>query len=323
MRDLPLFASDFLPPLGERIVPFILIPLDFQPHKSDECDAFIKEERRLKGAENMGIVKTTAYPSRYADEEWVDAEVQIEEPSVGKLQLRVDLMKTDCRYFISGAQHQKQLAALLGAAMGAKPVYERKSKYYTVGDWYVIASCDGSVSVGSGLFDIDEAEKNLRVLDALHDAGYVPDETVDIFFTPDVYDLKLVLNLCNIMEARNKLIVQALGLDEEIQIVVDESLAFGIPLSAFSFEKIEACVYLLRQVSLMAANTGKARMKPCDGSNPKYQMRTWLLRLGFIGDQYARPRQTLLNGLDGDGAFFSDDGKEKAAMKRKSKRMAG
>ena len=73
----------------------------------------------------------------------------------------------------------------------------------------------------------------------------------------------------------------------------------------------------------MAASTGKARMKPCDGSNPKFQMRSWLLRLGFIGDTYARPRQTLLNGLAGDTAFFDGEGKEKAAMKRKAKRMAG
>jgi hypothetical protein len=253
----------------------------------------------------------------------MDEGVREEVSSVGKFSLRFDLMKAGSKSSAGAAQRHRELAEVIGAAMGAKPVYERKERYYSVGDWYVRGSaCDARLSVGSGLFDMDEAEKNLRVLDALHSAGYVPDEEVTIRFTPDVYDLKLVLNLLNIMEARNQLILQALGLDEEIRTIIDEDLAFGIPLSAFSFEKIEACVYLLRQASLMAANTGKARMKPCDGSNPKYQMRTWLLRLGFIGDQYARPRQTLLEGLTGDGAFFSDDGKEKAAMKRKAKLMA-
>jgi hypothetical protein len=272
----------------------------------------------------MGMVRATAYPSRYAGEGWMDAGAREEESSVGKFSLRFDLMKVGGRRSAGAAQRQRELAEVLGEAMDAKPVYERKDRYYSVGGWYVRGSgCDARLSTGSGLFDLDEAEKHLRVLSALHEAFYVPDDEVDICFTPDVYDLKLVLNLCNIMEARNALIVQALDLDEEIRIVVDESLAFGVPLSAFSFEKIEACVYLLRQASLMAANTGKARMKPCDGSNPKYQMRTWLLRLGFIGDRFARPRQTLLEGLAGDGAFFSDDGKEKAAMKRKTKRMAG
>ena len=263
----------------------------------------------------MGIVRTTAYPSRYADEEWMDEDTTpVEQPSVGKFHIHFDIIKRR-------GSTQRKLAQVVALATGIRPVFQRSEQYYQVGDWIVIDNID-CFSVSTGLFDIDECEKTLRVLEALREANYAPDEEVAIRFTPDVYDLKLVLNLCNIMQARNALIVQALGLDEEIRIIVDNELAFGIPLSAFCFEKIEACVYLLRQASLMAASTGKARMKPCDGSNPKFQMRSWLLRLGFIGDAFARPRQTLLNGLTGDGAFFSDEGKEKAAMKRKAKRMA-
>lgn len=62
-------------------------------------------------------------------------------------------------------------------------------------------------------------------------------------------------------------------------------------------------------------------MKPCDGSNPKFQMRSWLLRLGFIGEEYERPRHTLLSGLEGDSAFFTERGKsgrwKSAAGKRR------
>ena len=239
----------------------------------------------------------------------------IDEPSVGRFHVHFDIIKRK-------GSTQRELAQTIALATGVRPVYHRSELHYQVGDWTVVDNFD-CYSVSTGLFDIDECERTLTVLEAFSDARNTPDGGITICFAPDVYDLKLVLNLCNIMEARNALIVQALDLDEEIRIVVDESLAFGVLLSAFSFEKIKACIYLLRQGSLTAANTGKARMKPCDGSNPKYQMRTWLLRLGFIGEQYARPRQTLLNGLDGDGAFFSDDGKEKAAMKRKSKRVAG
>ncbi len=272
----------------------------------------------------MGLVRVTAYPSKYVHEEYMDEDAWGEESSVGKFRLRFDLHKAGSRCSASAAQRQRELAEVIGTAMFVKPAYERRGDCYSVGGWFIRAhTFDTSLSMGSGLFGINELAKYLRMLDALQSAGYVPDEEIIICFTPDVYDSKLVLNLCNIMEVRNTLIRQALGLNDEIRIVVDEDLAFGIPLSAFSFEKIEACVYLLRQASLVAANTGKSRMKPCDGSNPKYQMRTWLLRLGFIGDQFARPRRTLLDGLAGNCAFFSDDGKEKAAMKRKSKRMAG
>ena len=273
----------------------------------------------------MSIVRTTPYPSRYVDEEWMDeAEVQNTESPVGKFYLRFDVLKAARGRYSTEARRQREGAEVLALATSSPMRYQRKECYYEVGDWMSYANgYDDCVTVGTGMFDIYEAENVLHVLEALKNAGYAPDDEVTIYFTPEVYDMKLVMNLCNIVEARNTLIVQSLGLSEEIRIIVDEDLAFGIPLNAFSFEKIEACIYLLRQASIMAASTGKARMKPCDGSNPKYQMRSWLLRLGFIGDAFARPRQTLLNGLTGDGAFFSDEGKEKAAVKRKAKRMVG
>lgn len=99
-------------------------------------------------------------------------------------------------------------------------------------------------------------------------------------------------------------------------------MAFGIPLNVFDLDVIEACVCLLFQASQQAASVGKARMQPCDRSNAKYQMRTWLLRLGFIGDAFSRPRHTLLRNLDGNGAFFTDEGREKANRKRR-RRCAG
>lgn len=261
----------------------------------------------------MGIVRTTAYPSRYMDGE--DDIPVTPEPSVGKFHIHFDIIKPK-------GKTQRDLAQIVALERGIRPVYQRSERCYQVGDWMVIDNIN-YFTVSTGLFDIDEREKTLQVMKSINDRGYRPYDEITICFIPDVYDLKLVLNLCNIMEARNALIVQALELNEEIRIIVDQDLAFGIPLNAFCFNKIEACIYLLWQASLMAVSTGKARMKPCDGSNPKFQMRSWLLRLGFIGDTYARPRQTLLNGLAGDTAFFDGEGKEKAAMKRKAKRMAG
>ena len=60
-------------------------------------------------------------------------------------------------------------------------------------------------------------------------------------------------------------------------------------------------------------------MKPCDMSNPRFQMRSWLLRLGFIGDSFERPRRTLMETLDGDSAFFTEEQKYQAMTKRKTR----
>lgn len=94
-------------------------------------------------------------------------------------------------------------------------------------------------------------------------------------------------------------------------------LGFSFPLEVFSLPIMEACACLLYKVSAMAAAARKARIKPCDMSNPKYQMRSWLLRPGFIGEQFERPRQTLLEKLDGNTAFFDEAGKRKARDKRR------
>ena len=61
-------------------------------------------------------------------------------------------------------------------------------------------------------------------------------------------------------------------------------------------------------------------MKPCDMSNPKYYMRTWLLRLGFIGPKFERPRHMLLAKLDGNMAFYSEENRQKALDQAKKKR---
>ena len=53
----------------------------------------------------------------------------------------------------------------------------------------------------------------------------------------------------------------------------------------------------------MAIMVKTASPKEPQVENPKYAMRTWLLRLGFIGDEFATARELLTKNLDGDTAF--------------------
>ncbi len=46
-----------------------------------------------------------------------------------------------------------------------------------------------------------------------------------------------------------------------------------------------------------------ASPKPQQTENPKYAMRTWLLRLGFIGEEFATAREILTTHLAGDASF--------------------
>ena len=56
-------------------------------------------------------------------------------------------------------------------------------------------------------------------------------------------------------------------------------------------------------LSQMAKEVKTASPKPQQTENPKYAMRTWLLRLGFIGDEFKTARELLTKRLDGDTAF--------------------
>lgn len=56
-------------------------------------------------------------------------------------------------------------------------------------------------------------------------------------------------------------------------------------------------------LSQMAKEVKTASPKPQQHENPKYAMRTWLLRLGFIGDEFKTAREVLTRRLSGDASF--------------------
>lgn len=68
-------------------------------------------------------------------------------------------------------------------------------------------------------------------------------------------------------------------------------------------EKIEAYVKLCLAISAQALTTKAASPTRPDTDNPKYTFRCWLLRLGFIGDEFATAREQLLANLPGNAAW--------------------
>lgn len=67
--------------------------------------------------------------------------------------------------------------------------------------------------------------------------------------------------------------------------------------------EIKSYIQLCLALSQMAKATKSASPKQPQVDNPKYAMRTWLLRLGFIGEEFATAREILTRNLDGDTAF--------------------
>ena len=69
--------------------------------------------------------------------------------------------------------------------------------------------------------------------------------------------------------------------------------------------QLKSYIQLCLALSQMAKEVKTASPKPQQNENPKYAMRTWLLRLGFIGEEFATARDILTRRLAGDAAFRS------------------
>ena len=67
--------------------------------------------------------------------------------------------------------------------------------------------------------------------------------------------------------------------------------------------QLKSYIQLCLALSQMAKSLKTASPKPQQTDNPKYAMRTWLLRLGFIGEEFATARDLLTRRLAGDAAF--------------------
>lgn len=67
--------------------------------------------------------------------------------------------------------------------------------------------------------------------------------------------------------------------------------------------QLKSYIQLCLALSQMAKEVKSASAKPQQTENPKYAIRTWLLRLGFIGDEFKTARDVFTNRLSGDTAF--------------------
>ncbi len=83
----------------------------------------------------------------------------------------------------------------------------------------------------------------------------------------------------------------------------DRTITFKFYEGDLEPDKIKAYTDLVAIINKVAQNLKHASPKLTATDNPKYSFRTWLLRLGMIGDEYKATRKVLLKCLEGNGAF--------------------
>jgi len=83
----------------------------------------------------------------------------------------------------------------------------------------------------------------------------------------------------------------------------DETFTFYLGGAELIPEKISAFKDLCVLISEYAKTLKRASYKKAQDDNPKYALRTWLIRIGMKGPEYKESRKTLLKHLEGSGAF--------------------
>jgi len=131
----------------------------------------------------------------------------------------------------------------------------------------------------------------------------------------DISDAALE-NLRLLVASKELLIKKVLGANALPIEVTDEAVSFpwfaGFPQP----EEISAYAHFTGKLIGMAKTQKRVTAKEKETDNEKYAFRCFLLRLGFIGDEYKAARKILLRNLSGSGAFKSGNTKVQEIAKR-------
>lgn len=235
-------------------------------------------------------------------------------------------------YNVTGAD-RKALVRAMVELLGEPPVYQGAPSFaYAVGSYRV--DKDGMVSCPE-----DTSTEDIRKLvELLRRRGFRPDVTdaaeapeptdtteqteaddaeisfmdyrIEVShsgFTPEAKE-----NLRRIVASKAPLLKKALGTDSLEIVITDTTIRFpwftlhGIDGEADAYNR------LVTAMCKMAKEQKRVVAKECVADNEKFAMRLFLIRLGFIGDEYKTARRILLRNLTGNSSWRSGHRPERA-----------
>ena len=112
-----------------------------------------------------------------------------------------------------------------------------------------------------------------------------------------------IAHLRGILETKGRLIAHALGRDSVEIAVTEESISFPW-FDEADAGHAHAYSELVSRLCRLAAGLGRVNAgAEKTVANEKYAFRCFLIRLGFVGDEFKADRKILLRNLSGSSAF--------------------
>ena len=166
---------------------------------------------------------------------------------------------------------------------------------------------DGSLSF-SDLLDSEVVE---RLLQHIYDEGFDIDQShtedepcgICISMPRSLFTDSNLENLKALIAAKGGLIKKALGVDDLPLEVTDMKVSFPWFPATPTPDEMNAYDTFICKLCEMARNQSRVNSSEKPVDNEKYAFRCFLLRLGFIGNEYKTARKILLKNLSGSSAF--------------------
>ena len=215
-------------------------------------------------------------------------------------------------YNASGKE-RKRLAEVIAREIGVDAIYKKAPTFAYEMDYFHLDK-DGTLSF-EDKFAGDEVE---RVLDAIAAAGFEPvDEDAEdrkgIAIQMPMMDGDALSRLEALIESKETLLKKAVGASSLAVGEKDGKLDFPWFKADASPDEVKAYMHLVTALCKMAKEAKRITAKDTPVENEKYAFRCFLLRLGFIGDDFKESRKVLLRNFTGSSAFKSGARKEAQA----------
>ena len=102
--------------------------------------------------------------------------------------------------------------------------------------------------------------------------------------------------------------LEALGITDTRIEISEDKVSFPWFETIPSPEELDAYTKFIAALCEMSVKTKRVTAKEKEVDNDKYAFRCFLLRLGFIGDEYKTDRKILMRYLPGNSAFKGGEG---------------
>ena len=214
-------------------------------------------------------------------------------------------------YNVTGNE-RKALVTAIENLTGDKAAYMRMPTCaYEIGD--ITVDKEGGVTC-------EDADKMERIIHSLIADGFTPEDTEEIESTDEdvtaenddeatgltvslPLDKVAVGNLTNLLTAKESLIKQALGIDDLGIEVTEDTVSFPWFTEMPEQDAVKAYTHFIAALGKMSRDLKRISATEKEVDNEKYAFRCFLLRLGFIGNEYKAERKILLKNLSGNSSW--------------------